>query len=198
MSSVSELPAGDGDSALCRRLVLGDASAEREFVERFSGRIMAMGVARTRDIESARELVNDVLLAALTALRRGTVRDTDRLGAFVHGTAVNLINNHLRSRLRHPVPGPLPEDLAGADGPERQETAADLHVLHRCVQELPELDRAILTLAIVEGLDYVTVAARTGLSPDAVRQRKARALGKLKEILATPSLKGLSRPQGRW
>ena len=198
MSSVSGLPAGDGDSALCRRLSLGEASAEREFVERFSGRIMTMAVARTRDVESARELVDDVLLAVLGALRRGTVRDTDRLGAFVHGTAVNLINNHLRSRSRHPPPGPLPEDLAGADGPARQETAADLRVLHRCVRELPDLDRAILRLAIVEGLGYVQIAARTGLAPDAVRQRKARALRKLKEMMGTPSPNGLSRPQGRW
>lgn len=198
MTSVSELPAEDGDSALCRRLVLGDADAEREFVERFSGRVMAMAVARTRDVEAARELVDDVLMAVLNALHRDRVRDTDRLGAFVHGTAVNLINSHLRSRSRHPSPGPLPDDLAGPDSAERHETAADLRVLHRCVMELPKLDRTILTLVLVEGLDHVTIAARIGLAPDAVRQRKARALRKLKEMLGTPSLGGPVGPQGRW
>ena len=198
MSSVSESPAGDGDSALCRRLVLGDAKAEREFVERFSGRVMAMAVTRTRDVESARELVDDVLMATLNALRRGTVKDTDRLGAFVHGTAVNLINNHLRSCSRRPLAGPLPEDLAGPDGPEQHETAADLRVLHRCVRALPSLDRTILTLALVEGLDQAAIAARVGLAPDAVRQRKARSLRKLKEMLGTPSLGGLARPLDRW
>lgn len=157
-----------------------------------------MAVWRTRDVEVARELVDDVLMATVTALRRGTVRETERLSGFVHGTAVNLINNYLRSRSRRPVVEQLPDDLAGGDGSERFELEVDLQAMRRCVLELSAVDRAILTLALVDGLDQGEIAARTGLSVDAVKQRRNRAIKRLKEMLGEASPRGSIRPRGRW
>ena len=68
----------------------------------FSHRIFVMGVARTHDREAARELVQDVLIAVIGALRKGQLQDADKLAAFVHGTARNLINNQLRTASQQP------------------------------------------------------------------------------------------------
>jgi RNA polymerase sigma-70 factor (ECF subfamily) len=197
MSTLVGSEADDDCTGLSLRLVRRDRAAEEEFVRRFSGRLMAMAVTRTRDPEAAREIVDDVLMATITALRRGTVQDTQRLGAFVHGTAVNLINNHLRSRGRQPRGEPLTDELPGRDGAESQEREADLRLLRRCVLELPERDRDILTHILVNGLGPDEIARRLGMSAEAVRQRKSRALKQLKDILAGPSRSDVPRPQGR-
>ena len=195
MSLISNDSAEHDDAGLCRRLVDGEAAAEAEFVRRFSGRLKAMAISRTRDVEASREIVDDVLMATITALRSGTVKETGRLGGFVHGTAVNLINNYLRSRGRRPVAEPLPDDLPSPDGAERLETEVDLHALRRCVLGLPVLDRTILTLTFVDGLAQGEIAVRTGLTVEAVRQRRARALKRLKEMIGDASRVGTFRPQ---
>jgi len=197
MSTLVGAATDDDFTGLSLRLATGDSAAEEEFVRRFTGRLMAMAVVRTRDSEAAREIVDDILMATITALRRGAVQDTQRLGAFVHGTAVHLINNHLRSRGRRPGGEPLTDDLPGLDGAEQQEREADLRLLRRCVLELPEKDRTILTHMLVDGLGPDEIARRLGVSAEAVRQRKSRALKQLKDMLDAPSRNGASRPQGR-
>ena len=53
---------------LAERIRRGDASAETELVCKFTQRIFVMAVVRTRDRETARELVQDVLVAVIAAL----------------------------------------------------------------------------------------------------------------------------------
>ena len=95
----------------------GDPAAETEFAHCFGSRIFVMSLVRTGDREASRELAQDVLMAVMSALRDGHVEDIEKLPAFVHGTARNLINNYLRTRRRRPMEVPLsPEmDVASFD-----------------------------------------------------------------------------------
>ena len=63
---------------------------------------LAYLVARTRDREAARDLLQDVLIAVLRSVRDGALRDSERLVPFVHGTARNLVNNYFRDKVREP------------------------------------------------------------------------------------------------
>ena len=56
---------------LAERIRAGDTPAETELVHRFGRRIFVMAVVRTHDRETANELVQDVLMAVIGALRRG-------------------------------------------------------------------------------------------------------------------------------
>ena len=47
----------------------------------FTHRIFVMAVVRTRDRETAQELVQDVLMAVIGALRKDQLQDTDKLAA---------------------------------------------------------------------------------------------------------------------
>ena len=109
--------------SLAERIRHGDTSAETELVREFTQRIFVMSLVRTHDREIARELVQDVLMAVIGALRKGQLQDPDRLAAFVHGTARNLINNRLRNESQRPLMEPLPEDLAQASSIEQLEDA---------------------------------------------------------------------------
>ncbi len=188
--------AGDDLAQLAERIRQGDPAAENRLVRHFHGRVLAMALVRTRDREAARELANDVLMAAIEALRRGSVHDTARLGAFIHGIAVNLVNNHLRALIRRPRGEPLGEDLAGPDEGRRLERDSDRALVQRLIAELPERDRRILTLTLVDGLRSGEIAARMGLAHDVVRQAKSRAIRRLQEMLRTLSRSPSGGPQG--
>jgi RNA polymerase sigma factor (sigma-70 family) len=161
---------------LAQRIHRGDRTAEATLVRHYCDCVFKMAVARTRDRDAARELMDDVLMAVIMALRHGTVRDCNHLGGFVHGTAVNTINSYMR-RQRHRLstvaldPGlPIWDSRDDYTSQDRQSMARDAMAL------LDEQDRKILLLSLAEGLKPGEIAARLGLSPIVVRQRKCRAL----------------------
>ena len=166
----------------------GDPAAEELLVRTFRERLWLMMLARTRDPGAAGELVQDVLLAVLTALRNGQVQQVDRLEAFVHGTARNLANNHDRNRRKHPPDEPLSDDLADPRVIEQLALAERMAVVRRALRGFDVTDKAILLLTLVQGLKPGEIAARVGLTPALVRTRKSRALKRL-----TDRVKQLSR-----
>ena len=116
-------------ASLVARVAAGDRHAEGEIVEHFAPRVRAMAVVRTRDRDLARDLAQETLLAVLQALRKGQVRERDRIEGFVAGVARNVINNYKRRSLKHPE-SPLDDDTPAIaveddqDGPERRRLMA--------------------------------------------------------------------------
>jgi RNA polymerase sigma-70 factor (ECF subfamily) len=142
-----------------------------------------MGVVRTHDREAARELVQDVLMAVIGALRKGQLQDADKLAAFVHGTARNLISNQLRSASQRPPMEPLPEDLAQASSIAQLEGAERVRLVHQALERLGAEDRKILWMTLVEGHKPGEIAAALGLTSEVVRTRKLRAVKKITELI---------------
>lgn len=190
-----EIADGDGDSALADRIRVGDRAAENELVLKYSGRVLAMLVARLRNRETARELTDDVLMAAVTALRRGSVHETTRLGAFIHGVALNVANGHQRTSGRKLQPEVMEDDVADVDSLTLFERHDDLQAVRQGVARLSAGDQEILLLTLVEGLKPGEIALRLGLSPEVVRQRKSRALQVLRTMFDGPSRTRGREPQ---
>jgi RNA polymerase sigma-70 factor (ECF subfamily) len=161
----------------------GDGAAEAAVVEHFAPRVRAMLRARLRQPEAVRDLTQDTLVAVLLALRKGQLREADRLPAFVHGVARNLANNHLRGEVRR-AEGPLDDDvvgrLAGASSAEHEERRA---LVARALEAIAPADREVLQLTLVDGLHPREIAQRLSLTSDAVRQRKTRALKRLMAVV---------------
>lgn len=182
------------DTVLGERIRRGDRAAENELVGLYSGRVLAMAMVRVRDREAARELVDDVMMATVTALRRGTVHDTSRLGAFIHGTALNLVHGHLRARGRMQRDDGSGEEPRTPDLADACEKDSDMESLRACVARLPEQDQLVLFMSLTEGLKPGEIATRLDLSPEVVRQQKSRALKRLKEMLNGASRNGCHEP----
>lgn len=189
---------GAQDSAeLARRIHGGDRAAEERFARLYCDCVFAMALARTHDRAAARELMDEVLMAVVLALRQGAVRQQQRLGRFVHGTAVNTINGYFRRRRRQVRTVTL--DPAVAVTPPGDDL--DEGDRHRAVRSalalLQESDRQILRLSLEEGLKPGEIAARLGLSAVVVRQRKCRAMRALVASVgsgpAQASLHGMPR-----
>lgn len=168
---------------LAERIRAGDAAAEEQVLAFFDGRVRLMLLARTRDRDLARDLTQEVLLAVLEALRAGRVRETARLGAFVHGTARNVLSGYFRARQQSAGTVPIEEAHAAADPIAELEEASRRRLVQRALGELAEVDRQILSLTLVDGLKSGEVAERLGLGGERVRTRKSRAVKQLVERL---------------
>jgi RNA polymerase sigma factor (sigma-70 family) len=187
----------EGADTLPERVRLGDAAAEAELVARFRPGLVVMLRFRTRDHGVAEELANDTLMAVLEALRAGTLREQERLGGFVHGTARNLMNNYFRRKSAGPALEPLDPHIERlpAAAPEDREWQERRALVLSVIDELEGQDRRVLSLTLVEDLKPGEIAVRIGASAEAVRMRKSRALRLVAERVGVLLRKSPSEPR---
>lgn len=176
MTPYLDILGADDSAELARRIQDGDHAAEARFARLYCDCVFAIAFARTRDRIAASELMDDVLMAVLLALRQGAVRDRRHLGGFVHGTAVNTINAYFRRRSRLPRTIALDPALTTGDAIDECEAHDRRRTVRAAMALLDARDRQILQLSLGEGLKPGEIAARLGLSSVVVRQRKCRAL----------------------
>ena len=177
------LPGAREPATLADRIRAGDPAAEDELVRSFSQRVFVMALVRTRDAEAARDLRQDAFIAALGSLRKGHLREPDKLAAFVYGTARNVINNHLRARAHAPAHEPIAAETLLATDSDGLEAAERLALVRESIARLEPADRKILTMTLTEGLNPSEIGARLRLTAEVVRQRKSRAIKKVIETV---------------
>jgi RNA polymerase sigma-70 factor (ECF subfamily) len=164
------------DMALVAAIAAGCRESESVFVSRYLPKVRTLLIVRSRNPELARDLQQDVMIEALCALRKGQLREAERLAAFVAGIARNVMNSHFRGQSRMPAHEELPPEIAAriteadpSDSEERRQIA------HKAIASLELLDRSILQMTLVDDLKPGMIAMRLGLRPEVVRQRKLRA-----------------------
>jgi RNA polymerase sigma-70 factor (ECF subfamily) len=169
---------------LPKRIASGDRGAESELVEFFARPIYALISARLHDSERARDLTQDVLLAILSALRAGRLREEEALHGFVLATARNHVFTHFRERSREPRMEEVSPELTAPRIEDRLEAKERMEILRKALRRLSADEREILRLTTIDRLAPDQIAARLNLAPEAVRKRKSRALKKLADVIA--------------
>lgn len=173
-------PAGPvQEASLAARIQAGDRSAEEELFKTYQRSVLLIATARTRDRETARDLTQEVFIVVLGALREGRLREQDKLAAFIHGTARNIINNFLRTRARHGECELDEGSAAGSNMIEELESAERQRLVNEEIASYSPLDQQILLWSLVDGRPLPEIAERLGMSHEAVRTRKSRLVRKM-------------------
>jgi len=159
----------DGLAALAGRISRGERQAEEELATLYGRRIRALAHARTRNAELAGELTQETLIAVITALRDGQLRDERRLTAFVYGTLRNILNSTFRSVGRQPALEPLEPAHALTLPEDPVEHAERRQQVRDALKRLARDDRRILLFTLVDGLKPGEIAPRLGLTDEVVR-----------------------------
>ncbi|MDP1569415.1 MAG: RNA polymerase sigma factor SigZ [Vicinamibacterales bacterium] len=136
--------------------------------------------------------VDDVVQRVFMRLHQGlgTLRDDERLHAWIHATARNVITDHYRASARQREwPAGVAGDMdALAVEPPGQENAA-LQELAGCMPPLlatlPAADREALQLTEIDGRTQAEAAALLGLSLSGMKSRVQRARRRLKGVVDT-------------
>jgi len=167
------------DADLVRRIECQDGEAEAELFRRMAPRIRLYGLRHLRDSHLADDLVQQVSIAMLEALRAGRLRDAEKLTSFVLGTCRMTVLDLRRNRQRKdrlleqfgadllaPAPPPAPR--------------LDRERLAHCVQRLRERERAVIVMTFYDEQTGAEVARFLGASEANVRVIRHRAMDRLR------------------
>lgn len=171
--ALSDPPAENASGDLVRRICSGDAGAEAELVTRFGEGLAFLLRRWTRDHAAAEDLYQETFRLALEKIRRGEVRDPERLAGFLRSLAKNLSIHHYRRGTTREVreedlesaPEPAESEAGQLDRLLRQEKA---EAVRQVLEELAsERDRQILFRFYIAEEDKERIRSDLGLSsPD--------------------------------
>lgn len=174
---------------LVRRIQSGDASAEGEFVERYSRGLLYMLRRTVGDPFLADDLHQDAFRVVLERLRASELEDPDRLAGFLHRTARNLFIAEYRKKARRKTDDGLDGQASGAvaDAPgQLSEVLLDEEagLVRRLIGELKsDRDRQILYRFYIAEDDKERICADLGLSSLHFNRVLFRARQRLKDLL---------------
>jgi RNA polymerase sigma-70 factor (ECF subfamily) len=172
---VGSPPADD----LLERAKAGDRAAFTELVERHHAELVRIAFAITGDLDAACDAAQ---LAWIKAWQRlPTVRQPDRLRAWLISIAVNEARQHLRAGRRRHVREIAP--AWDADRPAAEVTPADHLDLDAALARLGPADRGLLAMRYLAGLTADEIGVATGLTGSGVRSRLSRVIARLREEL---------------
>lgn len=166
------------DTDLVQHIAAGSREAEEEMCRRMAPRIRLYGLRHLRSAPAADDLVQQVLLKTIEALRAGRLRDSDKLAPFVLGTCRMTVLDVRRTAQRQerlleqfggvlvPDPAPLP--------------AVDDDRLGRCVQGLKDRERTVVVMTFYDEASAAAAAGALGISEANLRVIRHRAIKQLR------------------
>jgi len=174
------------DAELARRIAAAgdrtDPAAESALYRRLAPRVRLYGLRHLRDPHAAHDLVQQVLLTTLERLRKGELREPDKIASFVLGMCRMTVLEIRRGAWRREQLMDRWGDSAEAyDAPEP--LVLDEARLAECLKKLAERERSVVTLSFFADKDGDEVADDLGLTAGNVRVIRHRAIGKLRECM---------------
>ncbi|HEX2456835.1 MAG TPA: sigma-70 family RNA polymerase sigma factor [Vicinamibacterales bacterium] len=172
------------DADLAQRVADGHRQAEAEVCRRMGQRIRLYGLRHLRSASAADDLVQQVLLKTLEALRAGRLRDRDKLVPFVLGTCRMTVLDLRRSARRQEQ---LLEEFGNVLVPDQPDDAVRLdgQRLARCVQALRERERSVIVMTFYDEHSAVEAGTYLGISEANVRVIRHRAIKQLRTCMET-------------
>lgn len=177
--------ASDGDLARAVSQGAGEA-AEAELAGRFVRRVFLYGVRHLRDESRADDLAQDVMTSVIEKLRAGQVREPDRIGSFILGTARWMARDQQRREHRTKAV----EDEAGRQQDDRAELRdrSDVDRVARALGELSERERMVVISSFHQDHTAQEIGEALGLRPGHVRVIRHRALARLATLMGVDEL----------
>lgn len=174
--------------ALMLRVKAGDEAAFRELVEATEDRVYGTIVRMIGGVEGAEDIAQQVYLRMWKARER--YEPSAKLFTWIHSIAYRLALNERRSRSRRsavfvePTPDAPALEQPVNEPPSALAAAAELsQAIERALAELPEDQRAAMTLRRYEEMPYEEIARVLQTTVPAVKSLLFRARRELKEKL---------------
>ena len=172
---------GLSDADLAPRIADGDRQAEAEMCRRMGPRIRLYGLRHLRSPSAADDLVQDVLLKVLEALRTARLREPDKLAHFVLGTCrMTVLDRRRNSQRQDELLAIFGGDLVPGSAPM---PTVDDGQLTACVQALKERERSVVVMTFYDERTAAEAAAFLGISEANVRVIRHRAIRQLRACM---------------
>lgn len=172
---------------LVRRIGQGDRRAEEDLVRRYQRGLIYLLRRRTRDSELALDIAQETFRIAIEKLRQGPIEQVDRVGAYLRGTAVNLVMAQSRKNVRRATTADSDAIEAMADdaaGPFDHVSGEQVQrIVRTLLDELPvQRDREILIRTYLEDEDKSSICQGLGVDSEHYNRVLFRAKQRLREL----------------
>ena len=169
------------DGELIQRAAGGDRSAFEQLYRRYARPVFGLALRRLGDRGRAEDAVQETFASVWRSA--GSYRPERGPGApWLYAVARNAIVD--RARVRSEPPTEVPDQPAREPGPaELAEQSWVAWRVHRALEELPEREREVITLAYWSGLSQSEVAEFLGIPLGTVKTRTRAALMHLADVL---------------
>ncbi len=171
------------DADLVQQIASGtDREAEAELFRRMAPRVRLYGLRHLRDHAAAEDLMQQVLITTLEALRQGRLREPEKLASFVLGTCrMTVLNLRRSAHHRAELLAQFGTNLPTATPPA--EPLCDLDQLTECVQHLKERERSVVVMTFYDEQSGEKIADWLGISAANLRVIRHRAIRQLRDCL---------------
>jgi RNA polymerase sigma-70 factor (ECF subfamily) len=171
------------DADLAGRIAEGDGEAEAEACRRMGPRIRLYGLRHLRSASAADDLVQQVLLKMLEALRAGRLREADKLAQFTLGMCrMTVVDLRRGARRQERLLAEFGADLV----PDRPSIPRlDDDQLARCVGMLKERERSVVVLTFYDEQTAAEAAGSLSISEANVRVIRHRAIKQLRACMGS-------------
>lgn len=159
----------------------GDPGAYDYLVAKHSRRALSVAWGIVRDAAEAEDLVQEALVRAYEKLDR--FRAGEPFGPWLFRIVTNLALDVVRHRTRFPQSPVEAHDERGELRAETREWSDTASRIDRAIESLPEMQRVVARLFIVEEFGHAEIAAMTGLAEGTIRSHLSHARKKLQEAL---------------
>ena len=176
--------AQDSDAAALERIARGDLGAFDGLVDRYKHQLFRHVRRRVADPHKAEDLTQEIFLRLFRAARGGSYASgRARVVTWLFTIAGNVVTDHLRAEgvrasvrlAREEIEPSDPHDVAAAREGESR--------VRRLLLELPEEQRIVVELHVLDGLTFADVAELVGAAVPTVKSRLVYALRKLKRSM---------------
>jgi RNA polymerase sigma-70 factor (ECF subfamily) len=134
-----------------------------------------------RDAVERQDVFQDIMYQLWKAYPQ--FKSESKFSTWMYKVALNTAITHIRRNTRTPRRAELTEPIAhGPDINERMNREEELHLLHKAIATLTDIDKAIILLHL-EDQDYDEIASITGLTRTNVSVRLVRIKRVLKDYL---------------
>ena len=175
------MPVDMSDADLAQRIATGHREAEAEMCRRMAPRIRLYGLRQLRSATAADDLVQQVLLKTIEALRAGRLRASEKLAPYVLGTCRMTVLDLRRNAQRQQQ---LLEEFGQILVPDQPPMpSVDDNQLARCVQALNERERSIVVMTFYDEQTAAQAAGFLDISEANVRVIRHRAIKQLRRCM---------------
>jgi len=162
-----------------------DVAAHRSLFDRYYRRVFAMVRRRLSDESLAEEVVADVFFEVWRGSEgfRGASQVSTWIFGIAHFKTLSAVRHRASKRIAAVIPTNVETLHQFADEGDPAQALASREALREALQAiegLPDSQREVLKLSVLEGWSYTEIADHLGVSENTVKTRVSRARSRLK------------------